>query len=270
MKRPAFQFYPADWRKDAALQSCSLEAQGLWVNILCIAHECDPYGHLVVNGNPMQAPQIARLVGLPAKECGALLQELETAGVFSRLENGCIYSRRMVKDERLRKIRAEAGRLGGNPDLLGRKVNQNLTTEDNQQDKQSLTPSSSSSSSTSLNSNSKAERSPKGSRLPTDFQPDFEFCKAERPELDPLKTFEGFRDYWIAASGSKGVKADWQATWRNWVRNQKPMNGANHAGSGKYNPIKASREALARELAKESLGDAVAPQVLPALPGEVH
>ena len=30
MKRPAFQFYPSDWRKDMALQSCSVAARGLW------------------------------------------------------------------------------------------------------------------------------------------------------------------------------------------------------------------------------------------------
>lgn len=28
-----------------------------------------------------------------------------------------------------------------------------------------------------------------------------------------------FRDYWIAATGAKSSKADWQATWRNWIRN---------------------------------------------------
>lgn len=61
----------------------------------------------------------------------------------------------------------------------------------------------------------------RGSRL----QPDlplpglwFRFCKDDRPELDPLKTFEKFKDYWIAQPGQKGVKLDWDATWRNWVR----------------------------------------------------
>ena len=32
---------------------------------------------------------------------------------------------------------------------------------------------------------------------------------------------ETFRDYWVAQPGQKGRKADWEATWRNWVRNQK-------------------------------------------------
>lgn len=29
---------------------------------------------------------------------------------------------------------------------------------------------------------------------------------------------EKFRDYWHSVSGSKGVKRDWEATWRNWIR----------------------------------------------------
>ena len=29
---------------------------------------------------------------------------------------------------------------------------------------------------------------------------------------------EKFKDYWTGLAGSKGVKLDWQATWRNWVR----------------------------------------------------
>jgi hypothetical protein len=47
-----------------------------------------------------------------------------------------------------------------------------------------------------------------------------DFCRQHRPELDPQETFEGFRDYWIAQPGQKGVKTDWTATWRNWVRRQ--------------------------------------------------
>ncbi len=119
MKRPAFQFYPADWRKDAALQSCSLAAQGLWVNIMCIAHECEPYGHLVINGKPMTAAQIARLVGISAKECEQLIAEIIDAGVASRNDDGAIYSRRMVRDEEIRNKRAEGGKAGSEYGHLG-------------------------------------------------------------------------------------------------------------------------------------------------------
>jgi uncharacterized protein YdaU (DUF1376 family) len=63
----------------------------------------------------------------------------------------------------------------------------------------------------------------KGSRLSTDFElPETwtEFCQTERPDLNPQKVFDSFKDYWVAKAGSQGVKLDWQATWRNWVRNQ--------------------------------------------------
>ena len=145
MKRPAFQFYPADWRKDPALSSCSLAARGLWIELMCIAHESDEYGHLSINGKPMLTPQLARLVGESPAIIGKLLTELKEAGVFSLDERGCIFSRRMVKDERIRNIRSESGRLGGNPNLLKQKDKQN----DQQTQKQIPTPSSSSSSSSS-------------------------------------------------------------------------------------------------------------------------
>ncbi|NQZ75811.1 MAG: hypothetical protein HRT61_06815 [Ekhidna sp.] len=29
---------------------------------------------------------------------------------------------------------------------------------------------------------------------------------------------DGFKDYWLGASGAKATKKDWPATWRNWVR----------------------------------------------------
>ena len=62
----------------------------------------------------------------------------------------------------------------------------------------------------------------RGSRLSPDFLFTGEwlvFCKQERPDLEPVQTFEKFKDYWIAQAGQKGVKLDWFATWRNWVRN---------------------------------------------------
>lgn len=61
-------------------------------------------------------------------------------------------------------------------------------------------------------------------RLPADWVPsesDLRFCKTQRPDLDPLAVADQFRDYWIAAPGAKGRKADWPATWRNWIRNQR-------------------------------------------------
>lgn len=68
----------------------------------------------------------------------------------------------------------------------------------------------------------------RATRLPDDWYPsdeDFSFCRKERPDLQPSEVASHFRDYWIAQPGAKGRKTDWQATWRNWVRNEKKPNG---------------------------------------------
>lgn len=67
----------------------------------------------------------------------------------------------------------------------------------------------------------------RGARLPLDTLPDdwMAFCRSKRPDLDPSDTWDRFRDYWIAQPGQRGCKADWYATWRNWVRNEKQGNG---------------------------------------------
>lgn len=40
----------------------------------------------------------------------------------------------------------------------------------------------------------------------------------EHPTLDLKREHEKFADYWTAQAGQKGVKLDWDATWRNWMR----------------------------------------------------
>jgi len=69
----------------------------------------------------------------------------------------------------------------------------------------------------------KAQR---GSRLPQDWvltKSLGEWAQSERPDLNIRQVAEQFKDYWIAQAGQKGVKLDWSATWRNWVRNSKTM-----------------------------------------------
>ena len=69
--------------------------------------------------------------------------------------------------------------------------------------------------------NNQDKKNKRGLRLASDFclTKEWEdFCLQTRPELHPTKTFDQFKDYWISQAGQKGVKLDWFATWRNWVR----------------------------------------------------
>jgi hypothetical protein len=67
-----------------------------------------------------------------------------------------------------------------------------------------------------------ANRSPSGSRIPDGFPASDEiaWCRSERPDLDAAALREKFRDYWTGVPGQKGRKADWPATWRNFVRSE--------------------------------------------------
>jgi hypothetical protein len=69
----------------------------------------------------------------------------------------------------------------------------------------------------------KEKREARATRFALDSLPDDwkAFCKQERPDLTPEKTFAAFGDYWRGTPGAKGRKLDWTATWRNWVRNEK-------------------------------------------------
>jgi hypothetical protein len=72
----------------------------------------------------------------------------------------------------------------------------------------------------------KKEKNKRGSRLTQDWvltNPMDQWAKQERPDLDVRQVAEQFKDYWIAQAGQKGVKLDWDATWRNWIRNTKAV-----------------------------------------------
>lgn len=149
MKRPAFQFYPADWRNDAALRICSMGARGLWIEMICLMHLADPYGHLVAAGKPIAPAGLSSLVGMSKSEVTRWLSELKEQDVFSVTADGVIYSRRMVRDEQQRQE-------WGDRQRKHRNVTPDVTPDVTQPSRENHTLSSSSSST----STSKAEPTP--------------------------------------------------------------------------------------------------------------
>lgn len=69
----------------------------------------------------------------------------------------------------------------------------------------------------------KRQATDKGSRLSiTELPDDWKaFAEQEEPDLDPIRLFDDFHDYWTGLSGAKAIKKDWAATWRNYVRSFK-------------------------------------------------
>jgi len=68
------------------------------------------------------------------------------------------------------------------------------------------------------------ESSQRGSRLANNWvlPNDWEYwANKERPDLNAAQVADQFKDFWCSKVGKDATKLDWQATWRNWVRNQK-------------------------------------------------
>lgn len=113
-KRPGFYLFPKDWLADSAVQGCSWEARGLWIDMLCLMWDQNPRG--VLPGKPTE---LARMFGIPvavreawAEQVRPILAELLDNDVYSlgvgmddQLPPGSIVNRRMFKE-----FMAEIGR----------------------------------------------------------------------------------------------------------------------------------------------------------------
>ena len=80
---------------------------------------------------------------------------------------------------------------------------------------------------------SSATNRARGSRLPADWMPPPDVVaqmRSDHPHVDLKAEHEKFVDYWQGKAGRDARKADWDATWRNWIRRaaeQRPMRVVN-------------------------------------------
>lgn len=73
------------------------------------------------------------------------------------------------------------------------------------------------------------DKSPKGSRFTLrPLSPEWVRYAMEKrgwSQDETASVYEAFTDFWISKAGSDGIKLDWFATWRTWVRNQRSRDG---------------------------------------------
>jgi len=128
-RRPAFLFFPADWRGNAKLRRCSEAARGAWVDVLCILHDSDEYG---VARYPLA--ELARAAGVPLRHVKELVAKNVLKGADKAAsdyvwapthagkkgedvvlvqagDGACWYSTRLVRDEYVRQRRGSATRF---------------------------------------------------------------------------------------------------------------------------------------------------------------
>jgi hypothetical protein len=106
---------------------CSLEARGLWIELLCIMHNANRRGYLETpQGAPLDDDQTSRLIGAFKDDLYRCKCELLEHGVFSVEESsGVIYCRRMIKETIKAEKCANAGRSGGGNPALNKENKEN-------------------------------------------------------------------------------------------------------------------------------------------------
>lgn len=159
--------------------------------------------------------------------CGWLVQSGSALSLpnFDR-HNGKTAKNRALTAKRVAEYKAEGNAKGNAPSVTSPLPREEKRREDKKEQKQ------------------EPVRSPVGSRLPTDWVLPDEWrgwAERERPDVDVLRESRVFADYWVGQAGAKGRKADWQATWRNWIRRAQ---GRPRAGPNGQQPLGKQAQGL--------------------------
>lgn len=115
-KKPYYRWYPGDLRRDLAVQSCEWDIRAVWREMLDLMHDGEPRGYLTAGGVPIATGKelsIAIGGGIPAALCQRAIVTLKAKKVCGVTDEGVMFSRRMVRDEAVDKVRGEGGSKGG-------------------------------------------------------------------------------------------------------------------------------------------------------------
>lgn len=106
------KFYWSNWLGDAKLRSCSIEARGMWIDMLAVAAQTDRVGF--IQAHCTEIPRLmSRISGISVPEADEYFGELLDAGVAKIDEHGRVYDPRMVRDNENLQKAITSGRRGG-------------------------------------------------------------------------------------------------------------------------------------------------------------
>ena len=139
-------------------------------------------------------------------------------------------SNRRVAEHRKNKRDSNDGSVTNGAKCNDESVTKSVTREEKRRDiKEDTNVSSKKSEKPNTKSDKRGTRLGHGLGDPQDWAPPQEWRQWAVNEglpfdrVDPVAV--DFRDYWISQPGQKGVKLDWLATWRRWVRKEIERSG---------------------------------------------
>jgi hypothetical protein len=174
---------------------------------------------------------ISRLIeaGISPEEAGAIAAEIYALGVSSVSDRNSNAARQQRYRERKRNERNES--------VTNRNADGVTTTVTNRNESVTNNASTVLPIDTKIKNSKKqnSDRPSRGTRISSDWAPsDADRLIAKQEGLSDSEINREalrFRDFWTGKAGAGGVKLDWAATWRNWVRTTAERLGRTPSGT---------------------------------------
>ena len=215
-------FYPADYLRDT--RCLSLAARGVWIDLICVLWNAPTRGKKTLTMEGW-----AGEIGKGVEDVRPIITELETQHIFSssRKPNGLITitSRRMVREEKARESNRKRQRdfyerhtkhkpnASPNADITGRSYKSEVRSQKSEEELREEREGGE-----ELRVQGPRAPAPRGCVYPETFAPD---ARAETLAvsygLNVHKLQAAFKDH-HRARGT--VFKDWQAAFRQWIRNE--------------------------------------------------
>lgn len=127
MKRPWMQLFTRDWLDNKELRRCLPESRSVLIDLMCLASEGNPFGFLADDIGPLKDEYMASRCAMTVSKFRRCLSELIQYERVTKTKDTLMIPR-MVRDEEIKLARINAGKTGGNPNLVvnqtdNRKVN---------------------------------------------------------------------------------------------------------------------------------------------------
>lgn len=226
-RKPWFRVY-VETISDQKVRKLHAAERWLWIAILSASRESIEPGKLLIHTDlPMDERDLARYADMDPRAVRKALPKMLQLGMIAM--DGAVISvpnwaaRQFESDD----VNDRSQRFRERQKQRDSNVHSNVATplQKPPLQRRSVTPDTDTETDNpSLRSGSAQparKRQRTGERLPHNWNPSRELIdtmRAECPHIDIHAEHLKFRDYWIAQPGQRGVKLDWEATWRNWIR----------------------------------------------------
>jgi hypothetical protein len=202
VSKPWFRMYH-EWVSDPKVQLLAFEDQRHFVALLCL--KCCGTLDSAAPSEMFRDRMIAKALGLSPDAALEARRRLVEVGVVTDGWQPIKWDARQYEsDTSTERTRAWRERNKGTSQERSRDV----TVTDESRTEQSRTE-----------QRKKPLKRGAASRIPEDLKPDLPYALNLLPDIDAEEEAKRFCDYWKAKTGAGATKADWPATWRNWIRN---------------------------------------------------